>query len=598
MKTKVKEMEPKKYKNQIITKQQKGTTMKHNLFVLLGGLCLLVLLIPATMFATGTPVGTIIKNVASATYKDAGGTDMPGVKSDTAFTTVEQKAGLDLTPLSYNRIVGDSVNVYMMLTLTNTGNGTDNFPLSVTDQRSWAPEFFIDANQDGQPDNGTAVTNTGSLAADASYHFVLKIFVPNLTANATVDTALVTAMSAFDNSVKKYNHDTLTVNRVVPTTSKTASNSSPRPQDVVTYKVTFLNGGSSNAKGVTFIDALPSYVTYNNGTMGVDSGNGTPSFAAGTFTWDAGSVLPGRGIGFHFNATVNSGTPGGQEITNSASITYVDSISNRSKRDTSYITIVVADSLGWELKIDLPGGAFTANNKEDSVNVGTLESFVLKLTNHGNRSDTASIVKSTSLPLSWTIYADLNKNGAYDAGTDSVCTAFASTGSVPQNGSVWYVVKATPANTIADRSKDSSYYKFSSVSLSSNNVDGYTLTLVKAPLLQLIKTVTKVNGTSKPGDTLEYVVEYKNIGSGYATAVVVSDASPQYTSYVGETIYLRNSSTSGAYTHLTDAAADDQGTWDSSNVIVSLTGSIAGGKFLDASDLTWHGYIKFRVKVN
>jgi uncharacterized repeat protein (TIGR01451 family) len=486
----------------------------------------------------------------------------------------------------------------MMLTLTNTGNGTDNFPLSVADQRSWTPEFFVDANQDGIPDNGTAITSTGSLAADANYHFVLKIFVPNLATNAWVDTALVTAMSAFDNNVKKYNHDTLTVSRVVPTTGKTVNNSAPKPQDGVTYKVTFFNGGTSNAKNVTLTDALPSYITYTNGTVGVDSGNGTPAFAAGTFTWDAGSVLPGRGIGFHFNATVNSGTAGGQNITNSARFAYVDSISNRSKLDTSYITIVVSDSLGWELKIDLPGGAFSASNQDDSVNVGTTETFVLKLTNHGNRTDTASIVKSTSLPLSWTIYADLNKNGVYDAGTDSICTLFASTGGIVQNGSAWYVVKATPANTIADRSKDSSYYKFSSASLSSNNVDGYTLTLVKAPLLQLLKSVTKVNTTSKPGDTLEYVVEYKNVGSGYATAVVVSDASPQYTTYVGESIYLRNSGTSGTYTHLTDVAADDQGSWDGNNVIVSLTGNVAGGKYLDAADLTWHGYIKFRVKIN
>ncbi len=547
------------------TNLKKGLTMKRNLFALLAAVFIVVLLVPVSLQAQLTPAGTVIKTVATATYKDIGGTDMPGVVSDTAYTTVDQMPGIDLTPTSYYKIVGDSVNVDYAFVLTNTGNGTDSYDLTTLWQHNgssgWSLAFYLDADKDGVPDNtGSPITSITNLPMSRDTGFVMRVFVPLGTANGTIDTVQLKAESQYAianpayGSAVAYSRDTLEVRKVEWVKSKEATGTT-KPGDVVEYEIKFVNTGSSTAKNVTIRDILPNNLTFKTGGYAgpadfqVDSagvGGGSP-VAGSTVTWNPGDVLPGKGVGFRFKVTINSGVYAGTIIQNYVSISYIDSVSTNKpgRKDSTGKSITVSELLGWMLKVDLLGGSFPTNDQDDSVDVSTAQWFGLKLYNRGNRLDTAQIFKTTSLPLTWTIYKDLNKNMAFDGG-DVVWTAY-DTISVAKDDSVWFLVTATPANSIQDRKIDTAYYSFKSKSnlTAPDSTYGYTYTLVKSPKLMLNKTVAKgANGLSRPGDTLTYTIRYWNSGSGNANTVVLSDVMPEQVTFLTGSVELSPDGTS------------------------------------------------------
>src|SRR5271154_1994440 len=140
---------------------------------------LLLVLACATRSYATTPAGTSIGNQASATYTDASGVSRT-VTSNTVTTTVQQVASLTLTA---NGAKTSSIGstVYYPHTLTNTGNGTDTFALTVVNAAGSAFNmtglaFYAD-NGSGQP-TGAAITSTGALAAGASFKLIVAATVP------------------------------------------------------------------------------------------------------------------------------------------------------------------------------------------------------------------------------------------------------------------------------------------------------------------------------------------------------------------------------------------------------------------------------------
>ncbi len=127
--------------------------------------------------------------------------------------------------------------------------------------------------------------------------------------------------------------------------------------------------------------------------------------------------------------------------------------------------------------------------------------------------------------------------------------------------------------------------------MAADTARGYTITYVKAPLLNLIKNVTKVHGSSKPGDTLQYVVQYQNTGSGYANTVVITDLVPTNTAYVPGSTYT--SPDSSAWTSISDASAGNP----SGGTLTYNFGTVNGGYFGQVNGST-QGWIKFRVVIN
>ena len=118
-----------------------------------------------------------------------------------------------------------------------------------------------------------------------------------------------------------------------------------------------------------------------------------------------------------------------------------------------------------------------------------------------------------------------------------------------------------------------------------------------APDVDANKTVTDLNGgETLPGDVLEYTVNLTNTGQDAAENVNLIDQIPANTTYVPGSLSILSGANAGSQT---DAAGDDQATFDAANneVLFNLgvgATSAAGGTLAIGASTA----IRFRVQVN
>lgn len=587
--------------------------MKTRTSVFLAVIAALFLLGTTSTFAAGTPAGTAIKNVAKMTYKDLSGTPFDTLYSDTATVTVEQRAGVTLTPSGSLQYSSDSMWVYFPHVVTNTGNGTDSYNLTSADSAGWLSNVVFDANGNGvwNPGETTPVSSISNLAADSTYKIIIRLFVPNGTVSGLLDTIRTTVTSTFVDpgpvaypTQSAWVRDSIRTRVTQVSLTKTNDNAAPTPGDTIEYTINYTNNGTGTAQSSTLTDTLDANVTYLPGSATVTSGGGTPSYSTSPnrIVWsnigNGGSIYGGMTGQLKFKVTVNAGVTSGTVISNRAYLVFTDSISGRTKRPPAGPTTSTVDNdPAWDLKVSAFANSFVANNDDDSVNVSQGIFFKIKLKNNGNRKDTATFARTSSLPLSWILFRDLNGNGVVNNGeplfnlaTDSII--------VNQGDSVYFVAADTVSQGVADRARDSAYYSVSSVTLSASAY-GYHITRVKAPVMTLTKSVSAQNGRTRPGDTLIYTITYTNTGSGSANQIVISDVSPTNTTYLANSVKLDNSTNGGTgngalFVAKTDAAEDDEVTVTSGTITVGL--GTVGPRLLN--DATHTGKVQFKVKIN
>lgn len=584
--------------------------MKTNFMVFVAALCAVVLFSSTSAFAAGTAAGTVIKNVASMTYADTSGASFPTLYSDTVSTTVEQIAGVTLTAgsLQYS---SDSMYVYFFHTITNTGNGKDIFTLSSADNSTlnWGETVFPDLDNDGAfdaADTASSISATDSIAADGTFRIMIRLFVPDLTVSNTEDTIRTTATSQYVDpgpnalpTASAWTRDTIITAVPEIDVNKSGDNASPTPGETITYTITYSNDGTGYATGASLVDTLSEYVTYSSHTL--NSGGGTVQYltSPNRIVWSnigTGGLIDSTGSGsLTVVVTVNSGVPAGTNIINRAHLSFTDSLSGRPKKPYGgpYISVVDGDG-DWNLKISAIGNSFTTNNDDDSVIVSRPIFYKLQLVNNGNRTDTATFTRTSSLSLSWQLFRDVDESGTLSVGdtefnlsTDSVIVA--------QNDSVFFVAVDTIAQNQADRGFDSAYYHVSSATLAASD-SGYHNTTIKAPVMTLSKSVSALNGRARPGDTLMYRILYTNTGSAPAHSVVISDLTPTGTTYVPGSIQVQNSvrTDSTNATFRSDGSDGDEAQESSGTVTINL-GNV-GPQLLN--EPTYTGFIRFKVRIN
>ncbi|MDI3381560.1 beta strand repeat-containing protein [Xenophilus aerolatus] len=165
-------------------------------------------------FAVAPPANTVIGNQASASYADSTGTTQIAT-SNLVQTTVQQVGSFTLdsvnqpTTTVVNTKTGAAATVvYAPHILTNTGNGSDTFTISVTDDnnRFAKIEVYADANGDGVPDSTTplcsavpaAVCNVPAqtvAGSNGTFPFVVAYTIPSTATGTTppFDTATILA---------------------------------------------------------------------------------------------------------------------------------------------------------------------------------------------------------------------------------------------------------------------------------------------------------------------------------------------------------------------------------------------------------------------
>lgn len=413
--------------------------------------------------------GTSIGNQASATYTDDSNV-VRTATSNTIQTVVQQVASLSLSS-TQTKVVAPGGTVYFPHTLSNTGNGTDTFALTAIDAGTGTITFsnlaiYPDANGDGVPDNFTAISSSGPLAAGSSFTFIVAATVPGTVTASNDETVTVTATSGFTPGQNEFNTDSVTVssNAIINMTKSVTPGSANAGTGPVTYTLTYTNTGNATATGLTITDVIPAGVTYNAGsgvgqarwsvtgsTALTDAEDGTQvsgaytidySFSTGTVTAIINQVLPGETRTLTFEVNIPAGTLPGT-VSNTASFSYDDG-STTAVGATNPATLTVNQAAA--VVVNNASGSTNNGGAYDEITVasapqGGTVTFNAYVHNTGNGSDSFDIsVVNGSFPSGTTF--NLFKSDGVTPLIDTNGNSTPDTGALSAGGSYQVVVKA------------------------------------------------------------------------------------------------------------------------------------------------------------
>ena len=356
--------------------------------------------------AAPPPAGSTISNTASASYTDASAVSRT-VTSNPVSTTVLQVAALTLTA-NGAQSANPGTTVNYPHTLTNTGNGSDTFNLTAVNTAGPVVlsniQIFLD-NGSGLP-TGPAITNTGALAVNGTFKFIVQGTVPAGATNATTSTVTVTATSTTDNTKTASNTDTTTVttNAVVTLTKAISATSGAPGSGPYTYTLTYTNTGNSTATAVTISDNIPAGMLYvansarwsvtgvtalsdSGGTTAGPGGNTvTSNYTGTTFTATINQVTQGQSGVLTFNVTVPAGTTPGLR----------NNIANLSYNNGAATATGSSGAVGFTVT-STAGVTFTGPaTPTATAAAGSTVSFTNVLTNTGTSTDSFNITIGTN----------------------------------------------------------------------------------------------------------------------------------------------------------------------------------------------------------
>jgi uncharacterized repeat protein (TIGR01451 family) len=501
--------------------------------------------------------GTSIGNQASATYTDDSNV-VRTATSNTIQTVVQQVASLSLAS-TQTRVVAPGGTVYFPHTLSNTGNDTDTFSLAASDANSGSITFsnltiYPDANGDGVPDNFTAITSSGPLAAGASFTFIVAATVPGSVTASDSETVTVVAASTFNASQTEVNTDTVTVssNAIINMTKSVTPGSADAGTGPVIYTMTYTNTGNATATDLTITDIVPAGVSYNMGsgvgqarwsvtgaTALTDAADGNQtsgaytidySYSSGTLTAIINQVLPGETRTLTFEVNIPAGTAPGP-ISNTASFSYDDG-STTATGSTNPATLAVNQTAGVVANNGSGstnnGGAFDDITVASAPQGGTV-TFNATVYNTGNGSDSFDIsVLNGTFPSGTTF--NLFKTDGVTPLIDTNGNSTPDSGALAAGGSYQVVVKAIlPAGSIGG--------PYSAILTAVSRFDGsksdpanLILSSITANTMDLTINTARADSTP-PGTAVSGNAATTGFGPGpEVTAVAVQAANPGSTS--------------------------------------------------------------------
>ncbi len=426
--------------------------------VALVGLVSLGLALGATPARSAPPAGTSIGNQATATYLDAASASHT-VTSNPVTTIVQQVAGLTLTADGV-RTAAPGASVAFPHDLTNTGNGTDNFNLTLVNLGGDIFDLsglaiYADADGNGVPDNFAPLTSTGPLAAGAVFRFVVVGTVPGTQVGGDFAQIRITGTSAFDGTQTAFNTDRVNVtgNAVISVTKSVSAPSGNSPSGPYTYTLSYNNSGNAAASALRLTDVIPAGMTYVAGSArwsvtgatvltDIDSTD-AQGVAPATVRYDynvatpgavtalLNQVPPGQSGTVTFQVTVNPGL-GPQTINNSSRYAYNDGAANVGPFFTNLAPFAVTQVVSL---------TFTGQTVASALQ-GAVVSFSNTLTNTGNGSDVFDVTTGGSTFPAGTTFQLFQSDGVTPLG-DSNGNGIPDTGPLAAGASTVVVMRAT-----------------------------------------------------------------------------------------------------------------------------------------------------------
>ncbi len=515
-----------------------------------------------TVAVASTVAPGVLNNTANVEYGN-GGTPAATVtgNSNTVAFTVTQTAGVTFTGPTAVPSAGPGSVVSFTNTLTNTGNGTDTFNITIGTSTFPAGTTFQLYKSDGatplvNTNSGDAVVDTGPIPAGGTYSVILQATLPPTASGTGPFSVNKTATSVFDPSKSATATDTLT--SITPASVDLTNNA------VAASGVPGFGAGPGSAAQVTN-STNPGTTTVftlvvNNTGPAPDSYNLTAgSTAAG------GSLPSGWTVEFRHSVSNSCAAPG-STLTNTGSI---------ASGGNGFYCAVVSVPAGYAagtqpvyFRATSPTSGAT-DPIWDAVTVNAVRAISLTpngtgqtfpggqvvythvLTNNGNVDEGGTLSTLTpAVPQSggWssTLYIDTNNDGQLDAGDTLVTSTFTGTLAKGASVTVFHRVIAPSGAVPGDvnsavitvTTTNGSYtttVPAPTVATDSTTVIAGNLTLNKVQALDANCDGTadgaygQGNLAARPGQCVLYRITVTNVGAADATNVVVSDSTPTYT---------------------------------------------------------------------
>ncbi len=333
--------------------------------------------------------------------------------------------------------------------------------------------------------------------------------------------------------------------------TKIVDDALPNEGGTINYTVVLTNAGATAATGIELTDVLPAGVTFtsSSATQGV--------YDSGTGVWTVGTVASTANENLTITASVDGGT-GGQTITNTASVSFLNEadLNPANDSDSADITVVATADLAVVKTVDDPA----------PVEGGTIN-YTIALSNVG--PDTATNVEVTDLlPAGVTFVSSSATQGAFNDGTGlwNGIASLAASGSdtltitaTVDAGTGGLTITNTADVTAADQSDGNA----------ANDSDSADITVPGGADLAIVKTVD----TAAPaeGATINYTVAVTNGGPAATTNVEVTDVLP-----VGVT-FVSSAATQGTYSSGTGVWSGIASLATSASDTLTITATVDAG---------------------
>ncbi|MCP3997382.1 MAG: hypothetical protein GY722_20345, partial [bacterium] len=499
----------------------------------------------------------VLGNLISFSYDDGSGVVGPFNSNNVGFTINQVYAVnvSDDTVASANQ--GGTVDFTNVI--TNNGNGSDTFTISSSNVNFPVGTVFQIFESDGVT---PFVSPTTLVAAGATYTVILRATLPP-SATGGPYTANLTALSIGDGSVSDSGVDQLTL-----ITTSTV--------DLTNNGIVGGCGGTCPGEGIFVAgeaaaveteSTLPggsiTHVLFVNNLSGVTDNY---DLAASTDSSFASISLPA-------GWTVSFENSGGTPIANTGNIAAGGNFEVRA---------IVSVPAG-EAAQPSPGQSIffralspltlSADVKHDSVEVLTQRSMVVApnnagtsfpggfvdyghtLTNNGNVTENSGGLETVTLsmvnaPATFTsvLYLDVNSNGAYDAGTDTLILTPADIGAIAPGASVDLVIRVTvPGGASLGSTATTTLTATTAGTINgvaapaADSADDVTTVSENVDLVKTQAIDTACNGTfgafvstlltAAPGECIQYRIIATNNAAADVDSVVITDATPTNTTY-------------------------------------------------------------------
>ena len=570
-----------------------------------------------------TAAGTAIGNQASATYTDTSSVSHTAT-SNMVTTIVQQVASLTLTANGAKTATPGSP-VFYPHTLTNTGNGSDSFNLTLPAQSGaftlTGTHIYVDANGDGVPDNFTDLTGTSvtvSPGAANAFKFVTTGTVPAGATAGQTNNFPVTATSVFDGTKSATDTDvtTVTSNAVININKTMSSNSGAAGSGAYTVTLTYTNTGNNTAQTINIGDALPTGMTYVAGsgrwsvtgstpltdaTGDLQPATGSPhidySVTGNTITAIVDQVAQGVSGQLTFQLNIASGAAPGV-LSNTATISYNDGSGTTVNGTTNTYNFTVKQSAA--VTISDTGVALTDNdatvNGIDTINAaaqGSTVTFTDVVTNTGNGTDSFDItIPSNTFPAG-TVFT-LYKSDGLAPLIDTTGNSIPDTGPLASGATYTVIVKAalpagaaggpfnatvTATSTVVGALNAGANASMTDrlLAITANTVDltnnaalggGGVLGTGAGP-----ETTAVVTNATNPGTTTTFVL-YVNNTSGSGTSDTYNMLASSTTTFGSSNTLPTGWSATFRLSNGSDCSAGNLGT------VISNTGTVNGGSNL------------------